>query len=99
MLDFLWHSAAAQLGLAGLVVAGALAVAWFVPPFRRLALMIAGIAFSAATIYAKGAKDRANLENRRKEEAVRRAQEGFSKIDARPDTPDDAARRLRDGSF
>lgn len=87
------------LGLGGGTVAIALAVAWFFPPFRRIALMVAGVALAAASIYAKGNRDRAALEAKRKEEAVRKAQEDYAKIDARPDDPDDVAKRMRRGDF
>lgn len=52
------------LGLAGVIVVVCLAVAWFIPPFRRLALMVAGVVASAGAIYAKGSSDAA----RRKQE-------------------------------
>jgi len=57
MLDFIWHSVAAQIGIAGALVVGLFAVAWFIPPFRRWAIGAAGVVLAAAAIYAKGARD------------------------------------------
>lgn len=99
MLSWIWHSTFALIGLSGLAVAGLLVLAWFVPPVRRLALEAAAIIFAAGAIYAKGAKDRADLETKRKEEAVRKAQEAYDKIDKRPDTTDDVTKRLRNDDF
>jgi hypothetical protein len=87
------------LGLGGGVVAAALAVAWFIPPLRRTALLVAAAAFAGAAAYAKGNRDRADLEQRRKDEAVRKVQKDYAEIDARPDDVKSAADRLRHGSF
>jgi len=87
------------LGLGGGIVAAALAVAWFLPPFRKLALMVAGAAAGAAFIYAKGNRDRAQLEKERRDQAVEKARTDYAKIDARPDDADTVDKRLRDGSF
>lgn len=45
------------LGLGGAITAGALAAAYFLPLFRRLALEIAIIAVIATTLYGKGIHD------------------------------------------
>lgn len=87
------------IGTAGVVVIISLAVAWFIPPLRQLAVAVAGIAVAAATIYSKGSRDRAALEARRKEEAVRKAQESYGQIDKRPDSSDSVRNRLDSGSF
>lgn len=97
--EHVFSSLAGWLGITGIIVVGCLAVAWFFPPFRRIALIVAGVALSVATIYAKGNRDRAALERRRKEEAVRRAREKYDEIDKRPDTDDDVTRRLRNNGF
>lgn len=87
------------LGLGGVIIAAAAVVAWFFPPFRKYALVVIGAVIAAASIYAKGNRDRAAVESRRKEEAVRKAREAYDKIDARPDDPGTVDRRLRHGDF
>lgn len=103
MTDFIWQYVFSTLwgwlGVAGVTVIICGAIAWFIPPLRRIALEVAGVVVAAATIYAKGSRDRANLEKRRKEEAVRKAREAYDEIDKRPDTPDTVSKRLRDGTF
>lgn len=99
MWEFIFSSIWGWIGTATLVAIGCLAIAWFIPPLRPYAISIAGVIIAAATIYTKGSRDRAALEKRRKEEAVRKAKEAYDKIDARNDTPDDVVRRLRDGNF
>lgn len=85
--------------LCGTVVAAAAAVWWYFPPFRKYAAAAALVAVGVFSIYRKGHRDRAALEASRKEEAVRKAQDQYEKIDNRRDTPDDTTRRLRDGTF
>ena len=89
----------AWLGLGGAGIAGLLALAYFVPSFRKYALIAAAGLAAIMTAYTKGNRDRAALEARRKEEAVRKAQKDYAKIDARPDDPASVAKRMRDGSF
>lgn len=99
MFDTLWHSVAVQLGLAGVVIAGLLAAAWFFPMFRRWLLGAAGLVFVAASIYAKGARDAKNAERKRTEAAVRKRQAEDAAVDARPDDAGTVDKRLRDGNF
>ena len=99
MAEWLWHSTLAWVGMSTLIVIGCLAVAWFIPPLRRLAVEAAVVVGSAALLYAKGSADRASEERKKSDAAVKRNQEQFNKIDARPDTDDDVDKRLRDGSF
>lgn len=87
------------LGLGGVSIAGLLAVAFFFPPFRKMALAAAGVMFAALAIYRKGYRDNAELESQRREEAVRKAREAYDKIDDRPDDAKSVDKRLRDGSF
>jgi len=87
------------LGLGGVSIAGLLAVAWFFPPFRKMALAAAAAMFALLTAYTKGSRDRAALEQRRKDEAVRKAREAYDKIDARPDDVESVGKRMSDGSF
>lgn len=99
MLDFLWHSTAAWLGIGGLAIVGLAVAAWFIPGFRVLALEIGGGILAAGALMAKGAHDEKLRNETRKDEAVEKAKADYAKIDARPDTPDTTAGRLRDGSF
>lgn len=99
MWDFLFNSLWGWLGIGGAVAIGAFAVAWFFPPFRNMALAIGGAALTAAAIYAKGNRDRAKLEQRRKDEAVRKVKEKYDAIDKRQDTPDIVTDRLKRGDF
>jgi len=99
MWDFIFNSLWGWLGISGLIVAGCIAVAIIFPTFRVHALAVAGAVLAAATIYTKGNRDRAALEARRKEEAVRKAREAYDAIDRRPDTPESATRRMRNGDF
>lgn len=100
MLDFIIQhflsSVAGWLGLTGIVVVVMFAVAWFIPPLRPYAIAAAGTMIAFATIYTKGSRDRAALEKRRKDEAVKRAQADYAAIDKRPD---EAEKRLKDGTF
>lgn len=57
MLDLLFNSLWGWWGIGGVVVAGALAVAWFIPPLRGIALAVAGGAAAAVTLYTKGSRD------------------------------------------
>ncbi len=98
-MDFLFNTVWGWLGIAGVIAVGCGLVAWFLPPFRRLAIEVAAVALSAAAIYAKATRDRANLEAKRKEEAVAKARKEYADIEARPDTPNDVSKRLRDGGF
>ena len=103
MSDFIWNfvlsSVWGWIGTAGVVALICLAIAWFIPPLRPYAIMVLGVVVSAATIYTKGSRDRAKLEQERKEEAVRKAREAYDEIDKRPDSDSDVAKRLRDNGF
>ena len=95
MLNWIWHSVAAQIGIAGLAIAGLLAVAWFVPFLRRWAIGAAGLIFSAAAIYAKGASDanarRKAIEKQAEDAAIASGKAARTAADA------DAASGVRDG--
>jgi hypothetical protein len=99
MWDFIFSSLWGWIGVAGLIVLVCLAIAWLIPPLRPYAVAVAIVAVSVATAFTKGWNARAARENERKEEAVRKAQKDYAKIDARPDTDRDALKRLRDGSY
>lgn len=87
------------IGLGGTVIAAALAVAWFFPPFRKMALTVAGGVMAALAIYGKGYRDNAAREAQRKEEAVRKARKAYDEIDARPDDAKSVDERLRRNDF
>ncbi len=99
MAHFLFETLWGWWGVAGVAVIVCGLLAYIFPQFRIIALAIAGVFVSAATIYTTGNRDRAALEARRKEEAVRNARKKYDEIDARPDTPADVADRLRRGGF
>ena len=84
----------AYLGLAGMGIAGALAVAYFFPPFRKAALAVAAGIAGVAAIYRKGAKDASErAERQRKAEETAAIKRGH---DARTNAERDVARGVRD---
>jgi len=98
MIDFLWHSTAAWLGIGGAAVAALAAVAWFFPPFRKLAIQIAAGVIAVMAIYAKGASDAKKRERQRQAEAEQRMVKKGN--DARRSAEHDlAAGKLRDDEF
>lgn len=99
MMHVIFDSIWGWLGVTTIIVIACGVVAWFIPPLRRIALEVGGVALAVGTIYAKGNRDRAALEQKRKDEAVRKAQADYAKINERKDTPDTVAKRLRDNSF
>lgn len=99
MIEFLFNSMWGWVGGATMIVIVAGAVAYFVPPLRRVAIGIAGLAATIAAIYAKGNRDRAAQERKEREEAVKRVKAKYDEINRRPDTVDDVKRRLGDGTF
>ena len=99
MMHFIFDTVWGWVGTAGIVVIICLVVGYFIPQVRLYALAVIGVVVSAASIYAKGTRDRATLEKSRRDAAVKKAQDDYAKIDARHDTPADVAKRLRDGSF
>jgi hypothetical protein len=99
MMDFLFNSMWGWVGSATVIVILCGVVAYFVPPLRRLAIGIAGLAATVAAIYAKGNRDRAAIERRQREEAVKRLNKKYDEIERRPDTTADVKRRLDNGTF
>lgn len=99
MFDFLTNTIWGWLGIGGTVIAMALAVAWFIPPFRKLALTVAAFAAGALAIYSKGASDAKRRERERSEAAVKKIDGKYREIDARPDDDGAVDRKLRDGKF
>lgn len=93
--DFLFNSLWGWLGIAGVVVVAALAVAWFFPPFRNIALTVAGGALAIAAIYTKGSRDAARRKQAEWDAAERKSVERGKK--ARADAERDVATgRVRD---
>ena len=99
MMDFIFGTLWGWWGVAGIAVLIAIVVGYFVPSLRLAMLGVAGVVISSATIYTKGNRDRAALEKRRQEEAVRNVQSKYDAIDKRPRPPGSTADKLRDGSF
>ncbi|MPZ58422.1 MAG: hypothetical protein GEU91_18405 [Rhizobiales bacterium] len=84
------------LGLGGVGIAGLLALAWFFPPFRKLALMVAGVVAAALAIYTKGSRDAARRKQAEWDKAEGKMVDKSNK--ARADAErDHAAGRLRGG--
>lgn len=99
MFDFLTNTIWGWLGISGTIIAAALAVAWFFPPFRKIALTVAAFAAGVMTIYAKGASDARRAERAKSDAAAKRIGKKYGEIDARTDTDRDVDKRLRDGKF
>jgi len=81
MLDFIFHSVAAQIGLAGVAIIALVAVAYFFPPFRRMAIGAAGLILAAATIYAKGARDEKRAWNKATEKDIAKGKDARSRAE------------------
>jgi hypothetical protein len=45
------------LGLTAVIVIGCVALGYFFPPLRRIAIEVAGVALASATIYTQGNRD------------------------------------------
>jgi Flp pilus assembly protein TadB len=99
MAEWLFHSTSGWITVSTLVIVICGVVAWFVPFLRRWAIEIIVLIVGATALYLRGVADRAKREKEMKDAAVKRNQEKFDKIDARPDTDGDVNKRLRDGSF
>lgn len=63
IIEHVFSSLTGWLGITGVVVVVCGLVAWFFPPFRRLAIEIGAVALAAATIYTKGNRDEAKKWN------------------------------------
>jgi len=99
IISSLFSSLWGWLSLTSIIVIIAGLVFWFVPSQRWPALVTGLAAIFTGFVYAKGQRDRAALEKRRRDEAVRRNQAEYDRINKRPDTPADVEKRLRDGTF
>lgn len=99
MWDWLFNSLWGWLGVTGVVVAACVAVAIFFPTLRAWCFGIAGSVLSATAIYAKGQRDRAAVEQRRKDEAIAGVQAKYDEIDRAPRTTEAGEKALKDGTF
>lgn len=99
MWHFIFDTLWGWWGVAGVAVAVCIGLSILFPSMRLPLLSAMGVVLTAASLVTKGARDEAAREKRRKDAAVKKATEDYAKIDARPDTPDDVAKRMRDGSF
>jgi hypothetical protein len=95
VISYIWHSVALQIGLGGLVIAGLLAIACFIPIFRNLALTAAGVLFGLLAAYAKGAKDASD--HAKQEQAAAEGKAVDAGTAARAAAEHDAAGGVRDG--
>lgn len=95
IFDTMWG----WIGTASIVVLACIAIGYVFPSFRRVAIEIGLVVISAASIYAKGSRDKAAQDKTKSQEAVRKVQDDYAKIDARPDNPGTVTDRLRDGTF
>lgn len=89
----------ATASLTVIIVAACVAVAWFFPMFRRIAIEVAVGVLGAMAIFTRGYMTAKKEEREKDEKMVKKAQEKFDEIDRRPDTGSDVDKRLRDGKF
>jgi hypothetical protein len=95
VLDYLWHSTVAWLGIGGAIIAACLAAAYFLPLFRNLALSAAGAVAAILAIYAKGASDAKRREQEKQQAAEKEAIASGQRDRTAADR--DAAGGVRDG--
>jgi hypothetical protein len=98
MMDFIsplfgWSS----LGTA--IICACIAVAWFLPPFRRYAIMVAGATLGALWIYAKGYRDSNRRTRAQRDKMVGRLENEYREIDNQPDDVRDTVDRMRNNGF
>lgn len=94
-VDYLWG----WYGIVGVVIVACIAVGLIFPQFRVYAAAVGAGALAVAGVYAKGQRDRAEIERRRKEQAVAKRQKDDAEIERRPDKPSDVEKRMRRGDF
>jgi hypothetical protein len=88
----------AYFGIGAVSIAGLLAIAWFFPPFRNLALMVAAGVAAALTAYTKGSRDGSKHKQGQWDRAEKNMVDKANK--ARADAERDAdAGRLHDDEF
>ena len=99
MIHFIFGTVWGWVGTAGLIVVAAIVVGYFFPSLRWQAVVAAAVAITEAYIYTKGSRDRAALEERRKEEAIKAVKEKYDEIDSHPSTPGTVSDELRNHRF
>jgi hypothetical protein len=77
------------LGLGGVIIAACVAVAIYFPPFRKIAIAVAGAVVAGLAIYAKGSKDAAKRKQAEWDKAERKSVDRGNK--ARADAKRDVA--------
>jgi len=55
--NYIWHSVWLSFGLAGVVVIICVIIAIYVPPLRKLAILVGGATLGAIAAYGKGVRD------------------------------------------
>jgi hypothetical protein len=73
--NFLFHSMWGAIGGTALIVVACVAVGYFFPPLRRIAIEVAGVALAAATIYTKGNRDEAAKWNQAVQKDLQKGQD------------------------
>jgi hypothetical protein len=86
-------------GVVGITIVACIIVGLIFPQFRLYAAAVGAGALAMAGVYAKGQRDRAEIERRRKEQAVAKAQKDYDTIEKRPDKPSDVQKRMKRGDF
>lgn len=86
---------AGWIGLGGVSVAGLLAIAYFIPGFRRLAIEIGAAIAGALFIYTKGIRDGSKAKQAQWDAAIKKQNQRSD--DARADAIRDESRGVRDG--
>jgi hypothetical protein len=99
MSEFLFSSLYGWLGIGGVIILACIAVGIYFPPFRSLAAAVALGTLAAVGLYTKGSRDRARQDKARREEALKKLQAEYDRINKRPDTPTDVEKRLDKGNF
>ena len=98
-MGFLFNSVTAWLGIAGMGVITLIVLSYVFPKLRVTLLGAAAVLGTAALIYAKGGRDRANADAARRNKAAEKVKREYEKIDSRADTPSTAVKRMRDGGY
>lgn len=99
MIEAMWNSLWAWIAIPGLIAVVLLVASWRFPEFRRILWAAAGLVAIAASLVAKGHRDRKRIEDEKREAAVKKVQEKYDEIERKPSGPSDVDKRLRDGTF
>lgn len=99
MFDFIFDNVYGWWALAALAVAVCGFAAWYFPPLRGVAIAVGAVVLAAAGIYTKGQRDRAAEEKRKRDAAVRKAQDDYRRIDEKPGSVADTQDKMNKGRF